>query len=139
MTTPYPIHALAVAAFIKKTPRYVILAARHDFRLVNLKFCQYSSQYSGFFIDHMGQMRPMLLDTSARSSSTISVMNYLRDGTELQAGVEILRMDLVEHGQRVRVVLSDHGVRQSILVPRHEVLWGVVTFKHDKEVEELFL
>jgi len=139
MTTPCPIHALAVAAFIKKTPRCVILAARHDFRLVTLKFCQYSSQYSGFFIDHMGQMRPMFLDTSARSSSTISVMNCLRDGTELPAGVEIISMELVGDGQRVRVVLSWRGVRQSILVPRHEVLWGVVTFKHDKEVEELFL
>ncbi len=138
MSTPCPIHALAVAAFIKKTPRYVVIAASYDFRLVALDFCQHSSKYSGFFTDHMGRMRPLFLDTSARSSSTISVLSYLRDGTELPHGVEIVSMDSVNSGQSVRVVLSSGGVRQSILVPRSEVVWGVVCHEHDPEVEELF-
>lgn len=139
MSKPCPIHALAIAAFIKKTPRYVLLAAQHNFRRVDLKFCEYSSQYSGLFFDHLGNLRPMFLDTSPRSACTISVLSYLRDGTELPPGVRIVSMDLVGDGQRVRVVLSSRGVRQSILVPRNEVVWGVVVFSPDPAVEELFL
>jgi hypothetical protein len=136
--TPCPIHAVAVAAFIRKLPKFVVLAAVHNLQRVSIDFCPITSEYSGFFLDHNGLARPMYLNTSAQSSSTISVLWYLKNGTALPPGVEIISMDLVKRGNSVRVVLSSRGVRQSILVPRLDVVWGVVTFAPDPEVEELF-
>lgn len=136
--TPCPIHAVAVAAFIRKQPKFVVLAAVHNLQRVSIDFCPITSEYSGFFLDHSGLVRPMYLNTSARSSSTISVLWHLKNGTVLPPGVEIISMDLVNRGNSVRVVLSSRGVRQSILVPRSEVVWGVVCHEHDPEVEELF-
>ena len=135
--TPCPIHAVAVAAFIRKLPKFVVLAAVHNLQRVSIDFCPITSEYSGFFLDHSGLVRPMYLNTSARSSSTISVLWHLKNGTALPPGVEIISMDLVNRGESVRVVLSSCGVRQSILVPRSEVVWGVVCYEHDPEVEEM--
>lgn len=131
-------HELAVRAFIHKFPAAMKRAAVEGLELVHLKFYVKASQYHGHYRDHTGGVRRLFLDTSMRSSATIFVCQYLRDGTELPAGVTIISMDSVNSCRHVLVVFSSNSVCQAILVRREHVVWGVVRSAPDPELEAMF-